>query len=89
MRVDAGYNRYWLASDTDRWNIAGLRDPTGASGSYLGQEFDGRARFAVGRNLNATLGFAWFDPGRFTRQTSGRDSASNFLYVELAVNAFR
>ncbi len=29
LRIDAGLSAYWLASATDRWNVAGLRDPTG------------------------------------------------------------
>jgi hypothetical protein len=87
LRIDAGYNWYWLASDTDRWANANLRDPTGKSGSFLGHEPDIRARFPLASRVDATLGYARFTPGAFTR-TVGRSNDSDFLYVELLFNAF-
>lgn len=89
VRVDAGYSWYWLASATDRWGVTGLHDPSGASGTFMGQEFDVRVRFPVGARVGVNVGYAWFRPGAFTRATSGRSDASEFLYVELMLNAFR
>lgn len=87
LRVDAGYSWYWLASDTDRWRNANLRDPTGQSGDFLGHEFDVRARYPVLSFVDATLGYAHFEPGEFTKN-QGRTNASDFLYLELTFNAF-
>ena len=40
LRIDAGVSSYWLDSPTDRWNAAGLRDPSGRSGTAIGVEYD-------------------------------------------------
>jgi hypothetical protein len=89
LRIDAGLSAYWLASATDRWNVAGLRDPTGRSGTFLGREFDVRVRFPVGPRLAVNLGYARFQPGDFTTSTSGRTDASHMPYAEVTLNAFR
>lgn len=85
-RLDLGYNWYWLASATDRWNAAGLRDRTGSSGDFLGQEFDLRSRHRLHPLVDATLGYAFFAPGEFTQKTA-RGSSSNFFYLELSLRA--
>ncbi len=88
LRVDAGWSGYRLDSATDRWNNAGLRDPTGASGRDVGRELDARARFTRGRS-QLTVGFAHFEPGDFTVATSGRPGPARFLYLELYLNGLR
>ena len=88
VRVDVGLSGYWLASGTDRWNAAGLRDASGASGTYMGREFDVRVRFPAGPHVGMNLGYARFEPGGFTRATSGRSDVSEFLYVEVSFDAF-
>lgn len=89
LRIDAGFSGYWLASATDRWNIAGLRDPTGRSGTFMGHEFDVRVRFPVGPRIALNLGYARFQPGDFTKATSGRSDPSHIPYVEVTFNPFR
>lgn len=89
LRIDAGWSRYDLDSATDRWNAAGLRDASGRSGRRIGTELDARLRFPVGGHVAATIGYAWFSPGDFTTAAGGRDVASNFVYVEAYLNAFR
>jgi hypothetical protein len=89
LRIDAGLSAYWLASATDRWNIAGLRDPSGRSGTFMGHEFDVRVRFPLGPRLAVNLGYARFQPGAFTTATSGRTDASHMPYAEVTLNAFR
>jgi hypothetical protein len=89
LRIDTGYSVYWLASDTDRWNNANLRDPTGNSGSFVGHEFDVRSRYKLTSHIDTNIGYAFFTPGGFTRSApGGRSSASNFFYVEITVSAF-
>jgi hypothetical protein len=87
LRFDTGYSWYWLASDTDRWANANLRDPTGKSGDFIGHEFDFRARYPLRSRVDATAGYAHFEPGGFTQKV-GRNNASDFFYVEVTVNAF-
>jgi hypothetical protein len=88
LRIDTGYSVYWLASDTDRWANANLRDPTGQSGDFLGHEFDIRARYPLWGRIDATVGYAHFQPGQFTKRLS-RSTPSDFLYVEISINAFK
>jgi hypothetical protein len=89
LRIDAGLSGYWLASATDRWNVAGLRDPSGQSGTFIGHEFDVRARFPIGPRVGVNVGYARFQPGEFTKMTSGRTTPSHIPYVEVTLNAFR
>lgn len=98
VRVDAGYGAYWLASDTDRFNnlLAGTafnRDASGRSGDFLGQEFDARARLALGDHVDLTLGYSHFHTGEFVRNrqraalgASAQDS--DFVYVEVMFSLF-
>ena len=87
VRADWGYSAYWLASDTDSWKGANLRDTTGKSGDFMGHEFDIRARWTVNTQAEAVVGYAHFEPGEFTKNR-GRDNASDFVYFELRLNAF-
>ncbi|MGV3519352.1 MAG: alginate export family protein [Luteitalea sp.] len=89
LRVDAGLSGYWLASATDRWNVAGLRDLSGQSGTFMGHEFDVRVRFPIGTRLGVNLGYARFQPGAFTAATSGRTNASHIPYAEVTLHPFR
>jgi hypothetical protein len=87
VRVDLGWSWYWLASETDRWGGANLRDPNGDSGDFMGHEFDARARFKVGERCDLTLGYAHFWPGEFTRNV-GRDEDTDFFYIEFSPRLF-
>lgn len=89
LRIDAGLSAYWLASATDRWNAANRRDPTGRSGTHMGNEADVRVRFPVTARVGVNLGYAVFRPGEFTRTVSGRTDTSHMPYVEVTLNAFR
>jgi len=84
LRVDAGYGGYWLASDSDSWRNANLRDPTGESGDFIGQEMDVRFRWKVNNHTDLALGYAYFIPGDFTENTTDADD-SDFFYLELTL----
>ncbi|MGZ8153081.1 MAG: alginate export family protein [Methylovulum sp.] len=93
VRIDTGYNAYWLQSDTEAWNRANLRDVTGNSGSFLGHEFDIRMRHKLNPYVDWSLSYARFTPGDFTRTVSDDVGAfatepSNFFYFEVSMNAF-
>jgi hypothetical protein len=94
VRVDAGYNAYWLQSNTDAFNRANLRDRNGNSGSFIGHEFDVRMRHKINPYVDWSLSYARFQPGDFTRSfnnnTNGpfTSEASNFFYLEVTLNAF-
>ena len=93
LRIDGGYNWFWLASSTDRFNnlLEGNnsaipnpgfnRDPTGKSGDYIGHAFDIRARYKLTGNIDTTVGYSHFTSGGFTRNKQiaalGRSSGSS------------
>lgn len=101
VRVDFGYNAYWLDSEVGSspnggWSRARLADPTGRSGSFVGHEFDIRMRHKLNSYVDWSLSYARFTPGDFTelqdRSTTVNGpfttEPSNFFYFEVNVNAF-
>ncbi len=98
LKVETGYNAYWLASDTEAWNRANIRDRKGNSGSFLGHEFDVRFVHQLNHYIEWSLSYAHFEPGGFTKDMSRSvanggngaytDQAGNFFYFEVSLNAF-
>ncbi len=88
LGLATGYARYWIASATDRWNNAGLRDMTGASGDHLGDEVLLRAHVKALSRLVVQVGYTYFRPGEFPRTTAGRSQASHFFYTQVLLSAF-
>lgn len=96
VRIDMGYNAYWLESETGGWNRANLRDRTGQSGSFLGHEFDIRMRHKLNPYVDWSLSYARFTPGDYTKSFDKGNTAngpftsepSNFFYFEVSLNAF-
>jgi hypothetical protein len=97
VKIDAGYNAFWLESETGGWNRANLRDRTGQSGSFLGHEFDIRMRHKINSYVDWSMSYAYFSPGDYTRsfdkdvsEANGpfTSEASNFFYFEVNLNAF-
>jgi hypothetical protein len=87
LRIETGYNAYWLASDSDAWQRAKLQDPTGQSGDFLGHEFDIRLRYKLTSWLGLDTSYAYFSAGNFPRNL-GKPLDSNFFYVQLMINPF-
>lgn len=88
LRFDTALHGWWLQSDQDGWQRAGLRDRSGQSGTYLGHEFDVRARYRMTPQAEAELSYAWFQPGSFSRE-QGRLDASRFIYLQLSLTPLR
>jgi len=93
VRVDMGSGAFWLASNTDGWTKANLRDLTGQSGSFMGYEFDIRLRHKLNAYVDWSMSYGRFNPGSFTRNVSREVGAyatepSNFFYFEVSLNAF-
>lgn len=81
----AGYRAVWLASSRDAWTTAGLQDPTGASGQFVGQQMDARARWHIApRNLVLEAGFVYFLRGRFaTDAPEARPGDPVYAYTQV------
>lgn len=98
LRIDGGYNWFWLASKTDRFNnlFGGKnnRDPSGNSGDFLGHSADIRARYKLTPYINTTLGYShWFN-GEFVKKRQlaamGKTTDStNLFYIEVSISAFK
>ena len=76
-----------LASETDRWVIAGLRDPSGRSGAFLGYAVDARTRWRPGpQGLELELGASALFMDGFARAVPGAPDAERtlFAYIQAA-----
>ncbi|MGE0409588.1 MAG: alginate export family protein [Amphiplicatus sp.] len=88
-RADArlAYKAASLASPTDGWVVAQLRDPTGRSGAFIGHAIDARARYwLIEKRLQAEIGASALIHGRFAREAPGAPAADRtlFAYGQLA-----
>jgi hypothetical protein len=62
----ATWRPMWLAEKTDSFSTTGVRDPSGASGSFAGHQFDMRVRYwLVPKLLRGELNAVWLAKGRF------------------------
>lgn len=74
----------WLASARDAWTTASLRDASGASGSFVGDQLEARVRWQVlPRNLSLDVGGAVLLRGEFARKVAARDEPAAYLYGQL------
>lgn len=71
----AAWRACWLQAARDAWTPAGLRDPTGRSGTFVGQQVEGRVRWQVAPgNLSLEVGGAVFVRGAFARTAPGGEA---------------
>jgi hypothetical protein len=87
LQIDVGYGAFWLASDTDSWARANLRDTSGNSGTFLGHEADVRIRYRLTSRIALEASYAYFVPGEFPRNL-GKDDESNFVYLQFTFSLF-
>lgn len=81
------YRAAWLAEARDAWTSAGVRDPEGASGTFLGHQIEARARWRLlPGNLSFDLGFAHAALGSFPRRAGGPPPEDpTYLYAQLSI----
>lgn len=96
FRVEVKPNKRWdgrfyyhaasLASDTNAWVIAKLRDPNGQSGSFIGHTLDARARYwVVPESLRFEVGASALLHGEFAKTAPNAPEADDtyFGYLQL------
>ncbi len=84
LRGEIIHRAYWLASQRDAWVRTGRVDPSGGSGSYVGQEIDLRIAYRVNNYLDLEAVSAHFFPGGFAEETgSGPDSHFGYLQASI------
>jgi Alginate export len=81
--VTLQYLDLWLASAKDAaYNSSGgviLRDPTGKSGTHLGQELDAYAWYEINREVHVGAGIGHLLPGEFIEK-AGKGAAYTYPY---------
>ena len=86
-RLDAriAYKSAYLASPTDDWQVAGLRDPSGRSGRMIGRQLEGRTRYwLVPGLLRGEIGLSALFAGEFAERAPGaRGQDTLFGYFQL------
>lgn len=82
------YRAYWLASSRDAWTTSGVRDVTGATGRFLGQQIELRVRWdVVPANIRFEGGVAHLFTGEFAQDApnSNRQGDATFLYSQIGL----
>lgn len=75
------YHAASLASDTDSWVIAGLRDQTGQSGGFIGHALDARLGYWVmPDSLRLEFGASGLVYGEFAKAVSGGPGGEGTLF---------
>jgi hypothetical protein len=79
----------WLASASDTWAAAGLRDTSGSSGRFVGHQVEFTVQWTVLKDtLNLELGGAWLSQGEFRQRIGGLDDPndSTYLYTQASLS---
>ncbi len=75
------YQAVSLASATDSWVVARLRDPTGRSGKFIGHAVDGRVRhWIVPGSWRLEVGGSLLEFGEFPKRVPGGPAAQRTIY---------
>lgn len=81
------YRLVWLASPTDAWTAAGVRDPAGDSGSFVGEHVEISARWSpFPLDLRFEAGAAYLRRGQFARtapETRGDNAVYGYVQTTL------
>lgn len=83
----ATYRLFWLASRTDAWTTAGVRDSTGDSGTFLGEHLEAMVRWSpLPKNLSLEGGAAYLRRGQFAKTApETRTSNASYVYTQLTL----
>jgi len=86
VRLDFLYRAYWLANQRDAFTAAGVQDPTGMSGNFVGHLLEFRGRWEiVPKNVRLEAGMAALIRGRFARRAPGANAGEHLMtYAHLA-----
>jgi len=80
------YRAFWLASKRDAWTASGVRDVSGASGSFIGQQVELCIRWeVVPKRIRLEGGVAHLFDGGFMRDApnSNRQGDATYLYSQI------
>lgn len=83
------HRAYWLASDKDAWVVAGVLDPAGNSGTYLGQQLEGRLRWQlIPNSLRWEIGAAYYFKSGFAKRApnANDEGDAKFIYNQITLS---
>jgi len=84
------HRAYWLAESKDSWIGTGLRDTTGNSGSYIGQQMEMRLRWQViPKTLQFETGWAHLFKGNFAKNAPDAPTNKNdadYFYFQTSIH---
>jgi len=83
MDLSVQHRLFMLAQARDQWRGVGLVDPTGKSGSYVGQQTEYRARYRWSRYFELDTGLVLFLEGSFIRSVrhQAQSNWARYYYV--------
>jgi len=84
----AVYRAMWLAEESDSFSTTGVRDATGASGSFAGHQLEARVRYwIVPSFLRAEVNALWLAKGRFLKNAPNAPDTGDTHYLATSVTA--
>jgi hypothetical protein len=85
LELSVTHRFIWLDSARDAFTAAGVRDASGGSGTFVGQQVETRMRWeAIPGNLRFDTGFVWLADGEFLKNAPNatRQGDTTFAYFE-------
>ena len=82
------YRAYWLASDRDEWTTSAVRDVTGKTSSFLGQQIEARVQWNIlPGNVLLESGIAHLFAGEFMDEApnSNRQGDATYCYSQIEI----
>lgn len=80
------YRLLWAADRHDSFSTSGIRDASGASGRYAGQQLDGRVRYwIVPQRLRAEVNATWLLRGGLLRNAPNASPHGDTHYLAAAI----
>ena len=86
VNILGAYRAAWLAEARDAWTTSGLRDVSGASGSFIGQQVEARVRWSLlPGNIRFEMGIAHLFLGEFavSAPNTNGDRSPTIIYSQL------
>lgn len=89
MDLFAGYRAFWSESPSDAFSTSGVRDATGRSGRFAGQQIDSRLRYwVVPRTLRGEFDGIVFARGGFMKNAPNATGNHDTAYFSVMLQAF-
>lgn len=85
VQLGLAHRLYWLAENKDSWTSANLRDTTGRTDNFIGQQLELTARWDFNSSLNFETGYAHLFKGTFAKETANAPTDKddvNYAYVQ-------